>query len=486
MIDLEMPNFDLPTVRIKRLVLNNFKSVKHGEIVFNCGRSFVPEDTISDVMGIYGQNGSGKTAVVEALAILKASMSGEQVPLDYADCISIDSDQADLSFTFDLQYPNGIVREVSYGFSLTKTITTKEEVVERMHFAPDITISKRIDDILGSYSHKIVISNERINMKWENSSKTQVIINTDSEESLFYPDSKRKQLLGNSKEIMYYLMAEKDNRRDASMSFVFSAKFINAVKMNCKDLVFYDVLFSLSFFADKYLHVVDTRMAGLIRINLDFPIITRLGILTIPMGKPKTLPEPVYDYLNNAVERQGDVLNEIVPGLSLSFKLIERTFDSNGAPAVTAMLMSKRNGKEIPLKEESDGVRKIVSILNLLVTVFNQKSTTVVIDEFDEGIFEYLLGEIVQVIAENGKGQFIFTSHNLRPLEVLDKRYLCFTTTNPNNRYIRLKGISETNNLRDTYFREILLNEQDESIYNRTKRIKMVAAFKRAGVDEDE
>lgn len=52
---------------------------------------------------------------------------------------------------------------------------------------------------------------------------------------------------------------------------------------------------------------------------------------------------------------------------------------------------------------------------------------------------------------------------------------------NPDNRYIRLKNISATNNLRDTYFREIILCEQEEEIYNKTKRFKIIAALKKAG-----
>ena len=145
------------------------------------------------------------------------------------------------------------------------------------------------------------------------------------------------------------------------------------------------------------------------------------------------------------------------------------------------MLVAYRDGKEFPLRNESDGVRRTISILSLIIEAFNQKSTTVAIDEFDAGIFEYLLGEILQAMEESGKGQFIFTSHNLRPLEVINRKFLYFTTTNPQNRYYRLRNIAATNNLRDTYFREIILNEQKEELYNRTKRFKIVAALRKAG-----
>ena len=145
-----------------------------------------------------------------------------------------------------------------------------------------------------------------------------------------------------------------------------------------------------------------------------------------------------------------------------------------------AELVAYREGEELPLRDESDGVRKIISVLSLIVAAYNDRSFTLAIDEFDAGVFEYLLGEILQTFEESGKGQFIFTSHNLRPLEVINKKFLAFTTTNPENRYFRLKNIAATNNLRDTYFREIILGEQEEQVYNKTKRFKIAAAMRKA------
>ena len=106
---------------------------------------------------------------------------------------------------------------------------------------------------------------------------------------------------------------------------------------------------------------------------------------------------------------------------------------------------------------------------------------TVAIDELDSGIFEYLLGELMRIISEHGKGQLIFTSHNLRPLETLDKRFVAFTTVNPNNRYIRFTNIKTTNNLRDFYYRDIILGEQEEPVYVPTSNRKIAFACMEAG-----
>ena len=144
-------------------------------------------------------------------------------------------------------------------------------------------------------------------------------------------------------------------------------------------------------------------------------------------------------------------------------------------------LLSCRKDVEIPVRYESDGIKKIIAVLHLLIAMFNYKSMTVLIDELDSGIFEYLLGEILEIIEQRGQGQLIFTSHNLRPLEVLNKENLVFTTTNPKKRYIKLKNIKTNNNLRDFYYRDLILGGQDEVLYDRTNSAKITRAFRKAG-----
>ena len=109
------------------------------------------------------------------------------------------------------------------------------------------------------------------------------------------------------------------------------------------------------------------------------------------------------------------------------------------------------------------------------------RAVTVAIDELDSGVFEYLLGEMLNIISEKGKGQLIFTSHNLRPLETIDKGFIAFTTTNQKNRYIRLTNVKGTNNLRDFYYRDIVLGEQSEQVYNPTNNFEIALAFREAG-----
>ena len=100
------------------------------------------------------------------------------------------------------------------------------------------------------------------------------------------------------------------------------------------------------------------------------------------------------------------------------------------------------------------------------------------IDELDSGIYEYLLGECLEVMQDKAKGQLIFTSHNLRPLEILENDSLLYTTVNPENCYIKSSYIKNTQNTRLSYLRTIKLGGQKEKLYNETNIYEMELAMR--------
>lgn len=123
----------------------------------------------------------------------------------------------------------------------------------------------------------------------------------------------------------------------------------------------------------------------------------------------------------------------------------------------------------------------MISICSNLVACYNRESYCLVVDELDSGIYEYLLGECLEAMQEKAKGQLIFTSHNLRPLEVLENEFLIYTTVNPENRYIKSAYIKNTQNTRISYLRSIKLGGQKEKLYNETNIYEMELAMRRAG-----
>ncbi len=469
----------LPTVRIHKAILKDFKSVKYGEIVFDCSKQFVPNDTMPDILGIYGQNGSGKTAFIEALSILKSLLSGEQVRFPYADCIAAGADHSELEFTFELQYPTNpiTVRKVVYSFYLS---TFEAEELEKA----DSELEEVFDEIFSKQviRRHVRVYNEVVKIGGDidgANKKCMPVIDTSLREDPFGPSSKRRLFYKASTDMTVKLMVNKQLAFARSKSFIFMVDTIKLFDLEGQDSPYFEVLKELRYFGKRFLFVVDTKSMATVSSNVFLPLFGS-DIMINTVG-PNILSEPEYEELHRKIAQLGEVLPQYVPGLGIAVKVLGPATLDDGSEGRSVEVVVLRGDRELPIRCESDGVRKIISVMNLIIRAYNQKSTTVAIDELDAGIFEHLLGELLQIFAESGKGQLIFTSHNLRPLEVLDKKYICFTTTNPENRYIRMKNVGVSNNLRNLYFREIQINEQDEELYRVTKKHKIVAALRKAG-----
>ena len=474
---------ELPTVRIQSVVLEKFKSVEYGKVEMACGKKFVPMDTQSDILGIYGQNGSGKTSLIEALSIFKYLVMGESIPDEYADCIKIDEEESHLEFTLDFQYPSGKRHKVVYGACLT----VEEPKSEMAQF--DETYINDSVDIEKKERHLVKVRREYIKVSGDFDDHKGLHTVIDTKTSPFGPAANRKLFLKNPKNLNE-LMANRVLSWNMSQSFIFMEETMSVFFEMIDQSEYVDVLFDLHNYAGIYLYVVDTKSAGFIRLNIAMPILIRrvrgneliaLSRIALGINAPNRLPNEIYEDVKAVFDTINIVLCKLIPGLTIGIKDLGPAILKNGKQGKYAELISIRNGVELPLRDESDGIKKIISTLQLFIEAYNDKSLTVAIDEFDAGVFEYLLGEMLTIFEKYGKGQFIFTSHNLRPLEVINKNFICFTTANPLNRYIRLDNIKPSNNLRNIYFREIELGGAKEDLYLREKQFKIVQSLRKAG-----
>ena len=67
-------------VRIESIEIKNFKNVGYGHLDFGNSKKGYK----ASILGLYGQNGSGKTALIDALELLQFAFSGRSAPNHFA------------------------------------------------------------------------------------------------------------------------------------------------------------------------------------------------------------------------------------------------------------------------------------------------------------------------------------------------------------------------------------------------------------------
>ncbi len=449
-------------VRVQSATIKYFRNVHLGEIRFPCNLASDNFSMKSDVLGIYGQNGSGKTTFIGALEVLKCLLSGSPIKESMESCISKGHDAAELDFEFSVEDDQG-----------HKFRTVYSAQVGRDYLNESVKASVLQD---GEWT--------RMNLILESqSSDTKTLIT---------PETKKKELFGKDPQVLDELRVTKRLCAKEHRSFLFSNEVFVLLQQGSSNTFWYHMLFALRHFAGASLFVVNSRGTGLSSMGAALPVIYRkknsLGQLKLPLDQPAIIPVIEFSIAREVIKTINVVLREVIPGMEIELAPLGKEFTEKGGIGIQAQLVRTISSPEtnepiqLPLKYESEGIKKIISILHLFICTYNSPSITLAIDELDSGIYEYLLGELLQIMQKSGQGQLIFTSHNLRPLEMLNSSSIVFTTTNPENRYVRASNIKPSNNLRLRYFRDITLGSDGEELYRETNSIEIAHAMRKIGI----
>ncbi|MCI5725796.1 AAA family ATPase [Fusobacterium sp.] len=415
--------------------VKNYKTITDSEIEFR-----------GNLSGIYGPNGTGKTAILEVLNIVKEYFLS----------------------TVGNENTENLKRKILEGVS----IGTDTMLIETIFYLED-TLYKLVLEFKIEGNNVYTLREELFFKEPKLRRTFKSILKIINEENEIFP----KMFLGsstkNTTEIFKYLsLSQKNiliefNNFHSYLGIILRSYDKNLVSQ--KNLKFEE-------FITKFKYVCET-LSGMVIVFLKEQALYNLGLLiplnihtekahgVIPINLEKEAniyPKEIAEVIENVISQIGALFSSIVPKSKLIIKK-EMVISTEESQKFAINIYVEKNEKIIPLAKESTGIIKLVSLLSAMVYYVKDENAIVAIDELDIHIFEYLLATLLEKLSLYAKGQLIFTAHNLLPLEKLNKDSIIISTKNDRNdiEYTYLKGISATTNLRQKYLKSQRMWSED-------------------------
>lgn len=421
---------------INSIRMVNFKNISDSTVDFK-----------SNISGIYGPNGSGKTTVIEGISLLKSFFGKRDSYSDYSikddnllDIIKKGEKKAELSMELqyeDIMFKIGVIFERK---EMNEVVVLKEYIEykknnPRQKYKNLFTVENTSEDFLPRIflekSKKDQFGYFQKNLFQKNNTSLHSLIKKMSEfKSFFF-------ILENEYSKLKYNMEN---------------AILNSTMDNWKKLA--KALYNIN--------IITLKDQAISNMTYAIPIYSENRC--IYLNKRENLYfENTYEEIKKTIEN----INKLFPLFIPNGKVIcegEIKLESNEGTKYAVNIYIERNGNKIDIFRESTGTIKLFSILSAIIQVLKNEYSSLIIDELDVHVFEYLLAFILSKLSSHIKGQLVFTSHNLLPMEKLDRNSIILSTTateedlEGNNIekviYTYFKGkISQTTNLRLKYLR---------------------------------
>ena len=411
----------------------NFKSLKN--IEFNLKRT---KNITNDFIAIYGENGSGKTNLVELFKFLQQ--------MTIARAFDVSWNMLPKEF-FDLK--DKMVEKVPMEMKSIWELSLNLEEYRMLNEEEDTEIEYgfKINGKEGFYSVKF---NKEI-----------------VEEKLYFFVNKQNgyyfKLSKNDKEIQKELnnnifVNEKYNKELEENIEKYWGKysFLSLITFEMKDKNEEFIINNISF---KLFEIINKLTSMTVHVNKWFlkfvpnNYIRKLALLDLREG---IISKDRIDQ----IKKYEEVLNIFFTQAYADIKSVKYIIEEKEDKIKYRLYFNKVIGgdlKSIPIQLESEGTKRIVEEFDTLIGAI--MGETVVIDEIDNGIHDLLMKNIILSIKNEITGQLIITTHNTLLLEILPKECIYILSTdyegNKNINTIKEYGIKiqKNHNARDLYFK---------------------------------
>jgi len=411
----------------------NFKSLKN--IKFNLKKN---QKITNDFISIYGENGSGKTNIVELFKFLQQLTISKSIDIALN---KLPKEYFELQKKFIDSIPVELKKiwQLSLNLEEYRTLNEKEDT--------EIEYGFKINDIEGYYYIRF---------------NTEIV-----EEKLYYFAVKQKAF--------YFKICkeEKEIKKELNKNIFNNEKYKKELidnidkywgKYSFLSLLFYETAeknqdYVITNTSQKIFNIIDKFLSMTIHVHMwDFKlmpdnIMKQSKLIDLKSGN-------IRKDKVNIIKKYEKVLNIFFTQAYADIKSVEYKFEDNDEKVYYELYFNKMIGgklKSISIDLESEGTRKIVDEFDTIIGAM--MGETVIIDEIDNGIHDLLMKNIIMSIKDEINGQLIITTHNTLLLEILPKEciYILSTDYEGNKEINSIKDygitIQKNNNARDLYFK---------------------------------
>lgn len=431
-------------IKLIGIEFENFKSLKDSKL------------TVKDhITGIYGENGIGKTSVIEAWELLVQEFA---ISANYDSVLEqLDNENVDFNKILLNQYKKYIMNNqknigLKFIFQLDTFVYTyyKKVLIEE-------------DKYLG-YSENLSYHN--VNAKMKSYQVFERHVQVDNSQSLF-----KYILFGEEIALGLDQVSASDLNRLNSVGSQMPLLMLSHINENEKldkpdvhienirAIVMYVLGSSVIKLNDQSL--IDLGICIPVNVHLRLDEGERHGKLPIKQFS-EFYNQDVVEYIKKIF----DIINELLKPISSGREVIVSIYDSrviehnNLIEEAIRIDIKQPNGSLVNIANESTGIIKLISILSTFTELISNENYLLMIDELDSHVYEYLLSTLIEQLNENIKGTIIFTSHNLTLFEKLHSKNFAIIQTNietGNNEFTYIKQASKSTNLRSQYLRALYL-----------------------------